>query len=119
MSNSDELKHTDNTILVPPRLPDILSQVYHRRRPTLGLLVFPSVLPIPLTIRHATRISIPPIEQNLAKRARISAINLDDYQLDPVTLPPSPSSPFTMAAYQRMIAEIDPIQREEALTETD
>ncbi|GJS21648.1 hypothetical protein Tco_0450280 [Tanacetum coccineum] len=92
MSNSDELRHTDNTILVPPRLPDILSQVYHRRRPTLGLLVLPSVLPIPLTIRRTTRISIPPIEPNLAERARISAINLDDYQLDPLTLPPSPSS---------------------------
>ncbi|GJT00218.1 hypothetical protein Tco_0196335 [Tanacetum coccineum] len=45
------------------------------------------------------------------------AINLDDYQLDPLTPPPSPSSPFTMAAYQRMIAETDPTQREEALTE--
>ncbi|GKE46599.1 hypothetical protein Tco_1477857, partial [Tanacetum coccineum] len=49
-------------------------------------------------------------------RARISAINLDDYQLDPLTLPPSPLSPFSMAAYQRMIAETDPTQREEALT---
>ncbi|GJX44909.1 hypothetical protein Tco_0261585 [Tanacetum coccineum] len=70
------------------------------------------------TIRRTARISIPPIEPNLAERARISAINLDDYQLDPVTPPPSPSSPFTMAAYQRMIAETDPTQREEALTET-
>ncbi|GKB39859.1 hypothetical protein Tco_0884801 [Tanacetum coccineum] len=42
MSNSDELRHTDNTTLVPPRLPDTLPQVYHRRRPTLGLLVVPS-----------------------------------------------------------------------------
>ncbi|GJZ95288.1 hypothetical protein Tco_0667491 [Tanacetum coccineum] len=108
MSNSDELRHTDNTTLVPPRLPDTLSQVYHRRRPTLGLLVLPSVLPIPLTIRRTTRISIPPIKLNLAKRARISAINLDDYQLDPLTPPPLPLSPFSMAAYQRMIAETDP-----------
>ncbi|GJX85683.1 hypothetical protein Tco_0336457 [Tanacetum coccineum] len=54
------------------------------------------------------RISIPPIEPNLAERARISAINLDDYQLDPLTPPPLPSSPFSMAAYQRMIAEMDP-----------
>ncbi|GJS04586.1 hypothetical protein Tco_0321094 [Tanacetum coccineum] len=38
------------------------------RRPTLGLLVLPSVLPIPLTIRHTTRISIPLIEPNLAER---------------------------------------------------
>ncbi|GKB59616.1 hypothetical protein Tco_0915802 [Tanacetum coccineum] len=116
MSNSDELRHTDNTTLVPPRLPDTLPQVYHRRRPTLGLLILPSVSPFPPTIRRTARISIPPIEPNLAERARISAINLDDYQLDPVTPPPSPSSPFTMAAYQRMIAETDPTQREEALT---
>ncbi|GKB09348.1 hypothetical protein Tco_0837660 [Tanacetum coccineum] len=118
MSNSDELRHTDNTTLVPPRLPDTLPQVYHRRRPTLGLLVLPSVLPNPPTIRRTARISIPPIEPNLAERARIAAINLDDYQLDPLTPPPSPSSPFTMAVYQRMIAETDPTQREEALTET-
>ncbi|GJZ50351.1 hypothetical protein Tco_0604541 [Tanacetum coccineum] len=60
--------------------------------------------------------SVLPIEPNLAERARIFAINLDDYQLDPVTPPPSPSSPFSMAAYQRMIAETDPTRREEALT---
>ncbi|GJV85751.1 hypothetical protein Tco_1525649 [Tanacetum coccineum] len=84
-----------------------------RRRPTLGLLILPSVSPFP-----PTRISIPPIEPNLAEHVRVSAINLDDYQLDPITPPPSPSSPFTMAAYQRMIAETDPTQREEALTET-
>ncbi|GJT08564.1 hypothetical protein Tco_0843026 [Tanacetum coccineum] len=66
--------------------------------------------------RRTARISVLPIEPNLAERARISAINLDDYQLDPVTPPPSPSSPFSMAAYQRMIAETDPTRREEALT---
>ncbi|GJW06722.1 hypothetical protein Tco_1569145 [Tanacetum coccineum] len=101
MSNSDELRHTDNTTLIPPRLLDTLPQVYHRRRPTLGLLVVPSVLPFPLTIRRTACISfLPDI----------------DYQLDPVTPPPSPSSPFSMAAYQRMIAETDLTQREEALT---
>ncbi|GJZ09985.1 hypothetical protein Tco_0544744 [Tanacetum coccineum] len=68
--------------------------------------------------KRTARISIPPIEPNLAERARISAISLDDYQLDPLTPPPSPSSPFTMAAYQRMIAKTDPTQREEALTGT-
>ncbi|GJT46794.1 hypothetical protein Tco_0955509 [Tanacetum coccineum] len=41
---------------------------------------------------------------------------LDDYQIDPLTPPPSPSSPFSLAAYQRMIAETDPTQKEEALT---
>ncbi|GJV86313.1 putative reverse transcriptase domain-containing protein [Tanacetum coccineum] len=105
MSNLDELRHTDNTTLVPPRLP----QVYHRRRPTLGLLILPSVSPFPPTIRRTARISIPPIEPNLAEHARISVINFDDYQLDPLTPPPSPSSPFTMAAYQQMISEMDPL----------
>ncbi|GKB79186.1 hypothetical protein Tco_0946081, partial [Tanacetum coccineum] len=116
MSNSDELRNTDNTTLVPPRLPDTLPQVYHRRRPTLGLLILPSVSTFSPTIRRTARISILPIEPNLAERARIFAINLDDYQLDLVTPPPSPSSPFSMAAYQRMIAEMNLTQREEALT---
>ncbi|GKF35026.1 hypothetical protein Tco_0108226, partial [Tanacetum coccineum] len=98
VSNSDELRHTDNTTLVPPRLTDTFPQVYHRRRPTLGLLILPSISPFPPTIRRIARISIPPIEPNLAERARIFAINLDDYKLDPVTPPPSSSSPFTMAA---------------------
>ncbi|GJV68805.1 hypothetical protein Tco_1484314 [Tanacetum coccineum] len=109
MSNSNELRPTDNTPLVPSRFPDTLPQVYHRRRPTLGLLILPSVSPFPLIIRHTACMSIPPIEPNLAERARISAINLYDYQLDPITPPPSPSSPFTMAAYQRMISETDPL----------
>ncbi|GKE64720.1 hypothetical protein Tco_1518881, partial [Tanacetum coccineum] len=117
MSNSDELRHTNNTTLVPPRFPDILPQVYHRRRPTLGLLILSSVSPFSLTIKRTARISfLPTIEPNLAKRARISAVNLDDYQLDPVTPPPSPLSTFTMAAYQQMINETDPTQREAALT---
>ncbi|GJV04838.1 hypothetical protein Tco_1338407 [Tanacetum coccineum] len=68
------------------------------------------------TIRRTARISVLPIEPNLAERARIYAINRDDYQLDPLTPPPLPSSPFSMAAYQRMTAEMDPTQREEALT---
>ncbi|GJV86568.1 reverse transcriptase domain-containing protein [Tanacetum coccineum] len=75
-------------------------RVYHRRRPTLGLLIFPSVSPFPITIRRTARIYVLPIEPNLAEHARIFAISLDDYQLDPLTPPPSPSSPFSMAAYQ-------------------
>ncbi|GJW20003.1 reverse transcriptase domain-containing protein [Tanacetum coccineum] len=81
----------------------------------MGLLILPSVSTFSPTIRRTARIYVLPIEPNLAERAKISAINLD-YQLDPVTPPPSPSSPFSMASYQRMIAETDPIQREEALT---
>ncbi|GJY09228.1 reverse transcriptase domain-containing protein [Tanacetum coccineum] len=94
--------------MVPPILPDTLPQVYYIRRPTLGLLVLPSVSPFPPIIRRTARISMLPIEPNLAERAIVSAVNLDDYQLDPVTPPPSPSSSFTMASYQRMIAETDP-----------
>ncbi|GJX23053.1 hypothetical protein Tco_0227498 [Tanacetum coccineum] len=82
MSNSDELRHTDNTTLVPPRLPDTLPRVYHRGRPTLGLLILPSIPSFSPTIRRTARISVLPIEPNLAERARISAINLDDYQLE-------------------------------------
>ncbi|GJX97557.1 putative reverse transcriptase domain-containing protein [Tanacetum coccineum] len=108
MLNSDELRHTDNTTLVPPRFLETLPQVYHKRRPTLGLLILPFVSLFPPTIRRTSHISIPLIEPNLAERARISAINLDDYQLDPLTPPPSPSSPLTMAAYQWMIDETDP-----------
>ncbi|GKC21885.1 hypothetical protein Tco_1024035 [Tanacetum coccineum] len=97
MGVPDELRHTDNTTLVPPRLPDALPQVYHRRRPTLGLLILPYVPSFSLTIRRTARMSVLPIEPNLTERARIFAINLDDYQLDPLTPPPSPSSPFSMA----------------------
>ncbi|GKG46449.1 hypothetical protein Tco_0501295, partial [Tanacetum coccineum] len=91
--NSKELRHTGNNTLIPLRLPDTLLQVYHKRRLILGLLVLPSVSSLSPTIRRTARISIPPIEPNLAERARISAINIDGYQLDPVTPPPSPSSP--------------------------
>ncbi|GJS24258.1 hypothetical protein Tco_0452890 [Tanacetum coccineum] len=87
------------------------------RRPTIGLLILLYVSPFSLTIKCTARISfLPTIEPDLAERARIFAVNLDDYQLDPVTPPPSPSTPFTMAAYQRMINETDPTQREQALT---
>ncbi|GKD76451.1 hypothetical protein Tco_1339072 [Tanacetum coccineum] len=119
MSNSDELRHSDNTTLISPRHPDTLPRVYTRRQSTPSLLTVPSALLFHPTIRRTARISvIPAIEPNLAERARIAAINLDDYQHVPVTPPPSPSSPLSMAAYQRMIAETDPTQREGALTTT-
>ncbi|GKD41144.1 hypothetical protein Tco_1261351, partial [Tanacetum coccineum] len=79
-----------------------------RRRPTLELLVVPSVSSFSLTIRRTARMSVLPIEPNLAERARIFAINLDNYQLDPLTPPPLPSSPFSMAVYQWMTAGMDP-----------
>ncbi|GJY70999.1 putative ribonuclease H-like domain-containing protein [Tanacetum coccineum] len=67
-----------------------------------GNVIYAAIKSTPRT----TRIFIPPIEPNLAEHARISAIKLDDYQLDPVTQPPSPSSPFTMAAYQGQLHTI-------------
>ncbi|GKA24210.1 hypothetical protein Tco_0710243 [Tanacetum coccineum] len=113
MSNSDELRHSDNTTPISPKHPDTPPRVYTRRQSTPSLLTIPSTLLFHLTIRRTARISvIPAIEPNLAERARIAAINLDDYQHVPVTPPPSPSSPILMAAYQQMIAKTNPTQRE-------
>ncbi|GJV64760.1 hypothetical protein Tco_1475588 [Tanacetum coccineum] len=96
MSNSDELRYSDNTTLIPPKHPNILLHVYTRRQPT------PSLLSVP--IKRTARISIiPAIEPSLAECARIAAINLDDYRNVPVTPPPSPLSPLSMAGYRRMI----------------
>ncbi|GJZ35722.1 hypothetical protein Tco_0581539 [Tanacetum coccineum] len=81
MSNSDELRHTDNTTLVPPRLPDTLSQVYHRRRPTLGLLIFPSAPSFSPTIRRTTRISVLPIEPNLAEQTGQNSVPVPETAL--------------------------------------
>ncbi|GJX57051.1 hypothetical protein Tco_0286948 [Tanacetum coccineum] len=73
--------------------------------------------------RHKIHVDASPIypttsSQMIGERAfiKISAVNLEDYQLNPVTPSPSPSSSFSMAAYQRLIAETDPTRREEALT---
>ncbi|GJV65350.1 hypothetical protein Tco_1476178 [Tanacetum coccineum] len=119
MSNSDELRHSDNTTPISPRHLDTLPRVYTGRQSTPSLLTVPSALLFHPTIRRTARISvIPAIELNLAERARIAAINLDDYQHVPVTPPPLPSSPLLMAAYQRMIVETDPTQKEGALTTT-
>ncbi|GKF99507.1 hypothetical protein Tco_0301198 [Tanacetum coccineum] len=105
--------------MISPRHPDTLPRVYTRRQSIPSLLTVPSTLLFHPTIRLTARISvIPAIEPNLAERARIAAINLDDYQHVPVTPPPSPSSSLSMASYQRMIAETDPSQREGALTTT-
>ncbi|GJR21197.1 hypothetical protein Tco_0969724 [Tanacetum coccineum] len=69
-----------------------------RRHPILGLLILPSIPSFSPTIRRTARMSVLPIEPNLVERARISFINLDDYQLDPLTPPPSPLSPFSMSS---------------------
>ncbi|GKC40570.1 reverse transcriptase domain-containing protein [Tanacetum coccineum] len=50
---------------------------------------------------------IPVLEPGLTECARIFAINLDDYQDDPESPPPSPLSLPQIAAYQKMISEID------------
>ncbi|GJV07351.1 reverse transcriptase domain-containing protein [Tanacetum coccineum] len=58
--------------MVPPRLPDTLLQVYHRRRPTLGLLILPSVPSFSPTIRRTARIICFAFGANSClKRARI------------------------------------------------
>ncbi|GJS38860.1 hypothetical protein Tco_0563903 [Tanacetum coccineum] len=58
---------------------------------------------------------IPVIEPDLAERTRIAAFNLDDYQDDPESPPPSPLSPYLFAAYQKMIAKADLTKTERAL----
>ncbi|GKA04466.1 hypothetical protein Tco_0683586 [Tanacetum coccineum] len=58
---------------------------------------------------------IPVFEPGLAERARIYAINLNDYQDDPESPPPSPLSSHQIAAYQKMISKIDFTQQERTL----
>ncbi|GKC82476.1 hypothetical protein Tco_1138193 [Tanacetum coccineum] len=58
---------------------------------------------------------IPVLEPGLAERARISAINLDNYQDDLESPPPSPLSSHQIAAYQKMIVETDFTQQERTL----
>nr|GEY10975.1 hypothetical protein [Tanacetum cinerariifolium] len=63
---------------------------------------------------HLTRL-VPVIKLDLAKHARIASFNLDDYQDDPESLPPSPLSPYLFATYQKMISEADLTKKERAL----
>ncbi|GJX08385.1 putative reverse transcriptase domain-containing protein [Tanacetum coccineum] len=116
MSYSDELIHSNGTTLIFPRYPDTLPYVYTRGHSTPRFSTLPPPLSSYPTSRRTARMSvIPVIEPDLAERARIAAFNLDDYQDDPESPPPSPLSPYLFAAYQKMIAEADLTKRERAL----
>ncbi|GJV38447.1 hypothetical protein Tco_1410924 [Tanacetum coccineum] len=107
MSNSDELRHSDNTTPIPPRHPDTLPHVYTMRQST------PSILTVP--IRRTARISaIPAIEPSLAERARIAAINLDDYQHREGALTATP--PYEIENERRSVPTAATSQEETALT---
>ncbi|GJR71755.1 hypothetical protein Tco_0084120, partial [Tanacetum coccineum] len=84
MSYSDELIHSNGTTLIFPRYPDTLPYVYTRGHSTPRFSTLPPPLSSYPTSRRIARVSvIPVIEPELAKRARIGAFNLDDYQDDP------------------------------------
>ncbi|GJZ88703.1 hypothetical protein Tco_0660485 [Tanacetum coccineum] len=102
MSHSDELTYTDSTTTIFPRFPDTLPYVYTRGHSTQRFPTLPSPSFYP---RRTARMSvIPVLEPSLAERARISAINLDDYQDDPESPPPSPPSLHQISTYQKMIS---------------
>ncbi|GKA73471.1 hypothetical protein Tco_0779773 [Tanacetum coccineum] len=105
MSHSDELTYTNNTTTIFPRFPDTLPYVYTRCHSTQR---FPTLPSPSFYARRTARMSvIPVLEPGLAERARISAINLDDYQDDPESPPPSRLSSHQIAAYQKMISKTD------------
>nr|GEX16612.1 hypothetical protein [Tanacetum cinerariifolium] len=58
---------------------------------------------------------IPVIESDLVEHARIAAFNLDDYQDDLESPPPSPLSLHLFATHQKIIAKADLTKRERAL----
>ncbi|GJY73055.1 putative reverse transcriptase domain-containing protein [Tanacetum coccineum] len=116
MSYSDELIHSNGTTPIFPRYPDTLPYVYTRGHFTLRFSTLPPPLSSYPTSRHTARMSvIPVIELDLAERARIAAFNLDDYQDDPESPPPSPLYPYLFTAYQKMVSETDLTKRERAL----
>ncbi|GJU10176.1 putative reverse transcriptase domain-containing protein, partial [Tanacetum coccineum] len=116
MSYSDELIHSNGTTLIFPRYPDTLPYVYTRGHSTPRFSTLPPPLSSYPTSRCTARMSvIPVIELDLAEQARIAAFNLDDYQDDPESPPPSPLSPYLFAAYQKMIVEAYLTKRERAL----
>ncbi|GJR25551.1 hypothetical protein Tco_1101783, partial [Tanacetum coccineum] len=116
MSYSDELIHFNGTTTIFPRYPDTLPYVYTRGHSTLRFSTLPPSLSFYPTSRRTARMSIiPVIEPDLAERARIVAFNLDDYQDDPESPPPSPLSPYLFATYQKMISEADLTKKERTL----
>nr|GEX95815.1 retrotransposable element Tf2 [Tanacetum cinerariifolium] len=115
MTYSDEMMDSDNTTMIFSRYPDALPYVYTRSHTTRRSSTLPSSLPPHPTRRTARMFVIPVIEPNLTKRARIYVFNLASYQDDPDSPPPSPPSPYQIAAYQKMLADTDPTKRERAL----
>nr|GEW59049.1 reverse transcriptase domain-containing protein [Tanacetum cinerariifolium] len=102
--------------LISPRYPDTLLYVYTRAHSSLRFSTLPPPLSSYPTSRRTARMSvIPVIEPDLAERARIVAFNLDDYQDDPDSPPPSPLSPHVFSTYQKMTAVADLTKREMAL----
>nr|GEY51999.1 hypothetical protein [Tanacetum cinerariifolium] len=115
MTYTDEMIDSDNTTLIFSRYPDAILYVYTRSHTTHRSSTLPSSLPPHPTRRTARMSLIPVIEPNLAKRARIFVFNFANYQDDPESPPPSPPSTHQIAAYQKMLAEMDPTKRERAL----
>ncbi|GKD45596.1 hypothetical protein Tco_1270241, partial [Tanacetum coccineum] len=82
-----ELTYTDSTTTIFPRFPNTLPYVYTRSHSTQRFPTLPSPSFYPR--RTASLSVIPVLETGLAERARIFAINFDDYQDDPESPPPS------------------------------
>ncbi|GKA65311.1 reverse transcriptase domain-containing protein [Tanacetum coccineum] len=79
----------------PLRYPDTLPYVYTKGHSTPRFSTLPPSLSFYPTSRRTARMSvIPVIDPDLVERARIAAFNLDDYQDDPESPPPSPLSPI-------------------------
>ncbi|GKE27256.1 hypothetical protein Tco_1442640 [Tanacetum coccineum] len=105
--------YTDSTTTIFPRFPDTLPYVYTRGHSTQRFPTLPSPSFYP---KHTARMSvIPVLEPGLAERARISTINLDNYQGDPESPPLSPLSSHQIAAYQKMISKTDFTQQKRTL----
>ncbi|GJT68333.1 putative reverse transcriptase domain-containing protein [Tanacetum coccineum] len=118
MSYSDELIYFNGTTPIFPRYPNTLPYVYTRGHSTSIFSTLPPPLSSYPTSRHTARMSvIPVVEPDLVECARIATFNLDDYQDDPESPPPSPLSLYLFVAYQKMIAKADLTKRESITTQ--